>query len=112
MTLNSNEAQCFALVKENYDPAFLARMHESFPKIPGFSGWQVVKGEPDAADTREFDMRIGDKIVSSNRVERAPNSLVLWTVRLAPADGLSPEDASILADIEQCAALVILGFAP
>jgi hypothetical protein len=34
LTLNTNEAQCFALVKENYDQGFLTRLQESLPNFP------------------------------------------------------------------------------
>lgn len=41
-------------------------------------------------------------------MQRVGENLVLETAQLPPARRLSAEEASILADLEQCAAIVVL----
>jgi hypothetical protein len=48
------------------------------------------------------------EIASRNRVTRQGETLLLETALLAPARKLSAEEASILADLEQCVAIVLL----
>lgn len=122
VTLNTNDKQRFALVDENYSPQALSQLRESLPRVPGFPQWEIARTEPKAAaladesngarppyaESGEFWVSVRGEIVSRNRAQRVGENLVLETALLATSRKLSPEEASILADLEQCMAIVLL----
>jgi hypothetical protein len=114
VTLNSGERQRFAIVPENYDPETLRQLRESLPKVPGFEQWEIARtgpqvpgGEADGSSC-EFWVYVHGRAVSRNRVTRLGETFVLETALLAPSRWLVAEYLTALADLEQCAAIVLL----
>lgn len=100
-TTNSGRRQTVALVPENFKPKILDVIEKSLPRIPGMA-WTVV---PHGTGFTVLGAT-GDRI-SENLVRPVRESIELETTLLAGAEGLTRDELIMLADLEQCVAIVL-----
>lgn len=99
-TAETGDVQSFAVVAENYRPDILAMMADmtttpiaGYLLDPGDDGFTVVR----AADGARL---------THNAISRDGQQIKLHTTLLPP---MSADEAAMLSDLEQCAALMLLG---
>jgi hypothetical protein len=111
VTLNTGDRRRFALVPENYDPGAVAQLRAALPKVPTLPEWEIARTEPHLTDAQaqEFWVSVRGEILSRNAVTRAGETVVLETALLAHSQKLSAEELAMLADLEQCMAIVLDG---
>lgn len=104
-TVETGDCQTFAVCLENYNPDALRLVGEM---VKGsLMGYRLGLGPK-----RESFMVIRDDgtpdgiVLSINSIHRTENRIDLLTSILLPMD---PDEAMMLADLEQCAALMLLG---
>jgi hypothetical protein len=105
VTLNSGHKQRFALVDDNYDPSVLAQLKAALPRVPSLTGWEIVQ----RLDPKNFGfwVCIRGEAVSNNGVSRAGDTLFVESTLLSASARLSAKEESILADLEQCIAVLM-----
>jgi hypothetical protein len=104
---DTGDRQVFALAPENYDPRILATLDRSLPSLPGPLGWSIVLDRP-AREYQRFAVVAGQKPVSRNRVKAVVKWVELTTSLLPGAARLAADELHMLADLEQCVAIVLL----
>jgi len=103
-TEQTGDAQSFAICAENYDPAALRAMR-NMVREP-LAGYQLAVLDR-GLDTIEFAvLRADGTALTNNRATQAGRNISLHTSILQP---MPPEEAGMVADIEQCAALMLFG---
>lgn len=101
-TEQTGDVQSFAICPENYDPAALKAMR-SMVREP-LMGYQlaVLDRAPDAIEFAV--LRADGTALTNNRAVQSGRNISLHTSILQP---MPPAEAGMVADIEQCAALML-----
>ena len=100
-TTNSGRRQTVALVPENFNPKILDVIEKNLAQIPGIA-WAVLPH-----DTGFTVLSAAGDRISENHVQRVGESIELETTLLAGAGGLTRSELIILADLEQCVAIIL-----
>jgi len=106
-TTNTGDQAAFALAPENFDPAILDALALTLPDLPGPPGWRIELQQADAG-TAAFRVFAGALAVSMSRARQSGDDVELVTMLEPHAALLDPDDAGLLADLEQCVALALL----
>jgi hypothetical protein len=104
-TEQTGDVQTFAVHRDNYDPEVIARM--AAMETEPLMGYRL-EVERESGFIRAFTVcREDGPRLTHNAVDGGRHSdISLHTTILAP---MAPDEAHMLADLEQCAALALLG---
>ncbi len=99
-TAQTGNVHTFAVCPENYDPAIVEQMRGMVERP---LGGYTLRIEPDGD---AFVVVRNGHDLTSNSLRRDGDTIQLATTIL---DSMDPDEAAMLADLEQCAALMLLG---
>lgn len=102
-TTNTGDEQSFAICDENFNPGIVKRMREMLQKP--LMGYRLeVISDQWFYVVRDFD---GARL-TQNFLRRRDNGDIALDTTLQLSDDMTPQEAYMLADLEQCAALMLV----